>query len=104
MHLADRRGRDRHRVELDEQPLERVAELLLDHALGLLERERAHVVLERTQLVDDVRRDDVGTRREQLPELHERRPELLEQLAQVLAARGRRHPLLVRQPGRGAAG
>ena len=39
------------------------------------------------QLGDDVRRDDVGPRREQLPELDERRAELVEQLAQVLAAR-----------------
>ena len=39
MHLADRRGRDRHRVEVEEQPLERVPELLLDDAqIG-----RAHV-------------------------------------------------------------
>ena len=89
VHLADRRRRDRHRIELEEQPLDRVAELLLDHALGLLERERPHVVLEAAQLGDDVRRHDVGARREQLPELHERRPELVEQLAQMLAARGR---------------
>ena len=84
--LADRRRRDGLRVELEEQPLERVAELLLDHALRLLERERAHVVLERAQLGDDVGRHDVRARREQLAELDERRPELVEQLAQVLAA------------------
>ena len=78
VHLADRRGGDRLLVEVEEQPLDRVAEILLDHALGLVERERAHVVLERTQLGDDVGRDDVGPRREQLPELHERRPELVE--------------------------
>ena len=87
MHLADRRGRDRRGLEVEEQPLERVAELLLDHALGLLERERPHVVLQPAQLDDDVGRHDVGPRREELPELDERRPELVEHLAQVLAAR-----------------
>ena len=88
MHLADRRGRDRHRLELEEQALERVPELVLDHALGLLERERPHVVLQPAQLDDDVGRHDVGTGREELPELHERRPELVEHLPQMLAARG----------------
>ena len=90
VHLADRRGRDRRRLEVEEQPLERVPELLLDHPLGLLERERPHVVLQPAQLDDDVGRHDVGPGREELPELHERRPELVEHLAQVLAARGRR--------------
>ena len=89
VHLADRRRRDGHRIEGEEETVDRVAEILFDHALGLLERERAHVVLEAAQLRDDVRRHDVGARREQLPELHERRPELVEQLAKMLAARGR---------------
>ena len=92
MHLADRRGGERLLVELEEQPLDRLAELLLDHALDLRERERPHVVLEAAQLGDDVRRDDVGARREQLAELDERRPELVEHLAQVAAARRRRPP------------
>jgi hypothetical protein len=48
-----------------------------------------HVVLQRSELGDDVRRNDVGTCREQLPELHERRAELVEQLTQVLPARRR---------------
>ena len=46
----------------------------------------AHVVLEAAQLGDDVGRDDVRARREQLPELDERRPELVEHLAQVSPA------------------
>ncbi len=87
MHLADGGGRDRRRLEVEEEPLERVSELLLDHPLGLLERERPHVVLQPAQLDDDVRRHDVGPGREKLPELHERRAELVEYLAQVLAAR-----------------
>ena len=77
-------------VELEEEPLDRLAELLADHALDVGERERAHVVLEAAQLGDDVRRDDVGPRREQLAELDERRPELVEHLAQVAPARRRR--------------
>ena len=44
------------------------------------------------ELGDDVRRDDVGPRREQLAELDERRAELVEHLAQVLAALRRRCP------------
>ena len=86
MHLADRGGRDRRRLEVEEEPLERVSQLLLDHPLGLLERERPHVVLEAAQRDDDVGRHDVGPGREKLPELDERRAELVEHLAQVLAA------------------
>ena len=89
VHLPDRRGSHRLLVEVEEEPRDRVAELLLDHPLRFLERERAHVVLERAQLGDDVRRNDVGPRRQQLPELHERRTELLEHLPQMLPARGR---------------
>ena len=59
-------------------------------ALDVLERERADVVLQPAQLGDDVRRDDVGPGREQLAELDERRPELVEHLAQVPRASGRR--------------
>ena len=89
MHLADRRGGDRRRVEVEERALERQAELALDDLLDLLERERPDVVLQPAQLGDDVRRHDVGPRREQLAELHERRPELVEHLAQVGAALSR---------------
>ena len=59
VHLPDRRGGDGLALELEEEPLDRVAEVLDDHALGLLERERTHVVLEAAQLGDDVRRHDV---------------------------------------------
>ena len=71
----------------EEQPLDRLPELLANRALDVLERERPHVVLERAELADDVRRNDVGPGREQLAELDERRAELVEQLAQVMAAR-----------------
>ncbi len=101
VHLTDRRRRDRHRVEVEEEPLDRVPQLLLDHALRLLEGERAHIVLQRPQLGDQVGRDDVGPRGQELPELHERRPELLQHLAQVLTARRRRHRTDVRDPPSG---
>ena len=101
MHLSDRRGRDRHRVEVEEQPLERVPELLLDDALGLLEREGAHVVLQRPQLGDQVGRHDVRPGGQKLAELHERRPELLQHLAQMLSARGRCHRVDVGDPPSG---
>src|SRR6266545_2768294 len=86
VHLADRRRRDRLGVELDVEALDRLAELLEHHALDLLVREGAYVVLEAPQLGDDVRREDVGPHREQLAELDEGRAQLLEELAEVLAA------------------
>ena len=81
MHLADRGGGDRGRVELGEELLDREAEVFADHALDVLVREGTHVVLERLELDQDVRRDDVGPRREQLAELDEGRAELVEHLA-----------------------
>ena len=86
MHLADRGGRERLAVELEEESLDREAEVFEDDALDLLVRERAHVVLEAAELADDVRRQDVGPHREQLAELDEGRAELVEELAKVLAA------------------
>ncbi len=85
--LADRGGGDRGLVEVEEEPLDRLAELLADHALGVRVRKRANVVLEPAQLEHDVGRDDVRARREQLAELDERRPELVEHLAEVLPPR-----------------
>jgi hypothetical protein len=92
MHLADRGGGDRPRVEREERAVDPEPELLLDDALDVLDRERRHVVLELLQLDDDVRRDDVGPGREQLTELHERRAELVEHLPQASA------PVAVRLP------
>ena len=86
VHLTDRGGGNRLLVEADERLLDRQAELFLDHDPNLREGERADVVLEAAQLGDDVRRDDIGTRGEQLAELDERRPELVEHLAEVPAA------------------
>ena len=90
MDLADRGSGERLAVELDEEALDRLAELLVDDALDLLVRERAHVVLEPAQLGDDVRRQHVGPHREELAELDEGRAELVEELAEVLAALRRR--------------
>ena len=88
VHLADRRGGQRLAVELEEEALDREAEVFEDDALDLFVRERAHVVLEAAQLGDDVRRQDVWTHREQLAELDEGRAELVEELAEMLAALG----------------
>jgi hypothetical protein len=86
VHLADRRGGDRLAVELEEEALDREAEVVLDDALDLLVREGAYVVLQAAELGDDVRRQDVRAHREQLAELDEGRAELVEELAEVLAA------------------
>ena len=56
--------------------------------LDVFEGKRTDLVLELSQLDDDVRRDDVGPGGEQLPELHERRAELVEHLPQPTAAVG----------------
>ena len=84
--LTDRGGRDRSGIELGEELVDREAEVFLDHILDVAEREGTDIVLEPTQLGDDVRREDIGTRREELPELHERGAELVQHLAEVLAA------------------
>src|SRR6185369_4117166 len=52
----------------------------------IIERNRPDVVLQLLELDDDVRRDDVGTGREQLPELDEGRAELVQHLPQAPAA------------------
>ena len=74
VHLADRGRGDRHLVELLEDLLDGQAELLprspgapASNGSGL------GVVLQAAQLGQDVRRHDVGPRREQLAELDEGR-------------------------------
>ena len=84
---SDRRCRNGLLFEVQEQALDRLSELFANRALDILERERPHVVLQRPELADDVRRHDVGTGRQQLAELHERRAELVEQLTQMVPAR-----------------
>ena len=98
--LPDRRRGNRRLAELEERLLDRQAELVLDHLAHLRERKRRHVVLEAAELGDDVRRHDVGPRREQLAELDERRAELVEHLAQVPARAPSRRPARVRLDAR----
>ena len=74
-------------VEVEEEALDRLPELLADRALDILERERPHVVLQARSSLMMSGGTMSGPGREQLAELHERRAELVEQLAQMVAAR-----------------
>ena len=96
VHLADRRRCDRREVELEKRPIHPEVELGLDGVAHLLERDCRRVVLQPAKLGDDVRRDDVGTRREELAELHEGRPELVEHHPQALATIRRGDGIAVR--------
>ena len=89
VHLADRSGCERLRIDRREDVLPRHAELLLHHADDLLLAERRDGALQLRELVDHLGRDQVGPRREDLAELRERRPELLERASEA-AARVRR--------------
>jgi hypothetical protein len=109
VHLADRGGGDRRRVEVGEELLDAQLEVLADDALDVLVRDRPDVVLELLQLGHDVGRDDVGAGREELAELDEGRAELVEHLAQVPAAlggagRGGAEPRAARAAGRSGGG
>jgi hypothetical protein len=88
VNLPDRGSRDRLLVELRERPRDREPEILLDHPLDVRERHGRDVVLELTELVDDVERHQVRPRGEKLAELDERRAELIEHLSQPPAAIG----------------
>src|SRR5581483_7019740 len=78
VHLADRAGRERRRLDALEHVLPGDAELLLHHLHDLGLRQRRDAVLEVRELVGDLRRDQVGPGGEDLAELAERRAELLE--------------------------
>ena len=82
VHLGDRSGGQRGRLDLSERVLPGDAELGLEHRHDLGLRERRHVVLQPRELGDVLGRQQVGARREHLAELGERRAELLECLAQ----------------------
>jgi hypothetical protein len=86
MHLADRARSERLRVDRGEDILPGNAELLLHHLDDLRLRQRSDVVLERRELDDELGRQEIGTRREDLAQLRERRPELLERVAQPAGA------------------
>ena len=83
MDLSDRGRRERRLLELNEEPLDRLVELLLDRSLDVRERKWTDVVLQAAQLGDDVRRDNIRARGEELPELDEGRPQLVEHVAEV---------------------
>ena len=85
MHLGDRAGGERLRLDVIEHVLPRDAQLLLHHADDLLLAERRHVVLQRRELLDVFGRQQIGARRQDLPELRERRTQLLQRGAQPLA-------------------
>ena len=85
VHLGDRAGGERLWLDVIEDVLPRHAQLLLHHVHDLLLGERRHVVLERRELRDVLGRKQVGTRRQDLSELRERRTQLLERGAQALA-------------------
>src|SRR6266567_4483499 len=90
MDLADRGRRGWLLVELEEGLLDRQAELLLNYAPDVGERNRPDVVLQLLELDHDVGRDDVRASREQLAELDEGRPQLVQHLPQPPpAVRGR---------------
>jgi hypothetical protein len=86
VHLPDRRRGDRLLLELLEDLLDREVELLLDDPADARERLGPGVVLKAAQLVQDVRRHDVGPGGQQLAELDEGRAQLVQHLAQPPAA------------------
>ena len=86
MHLGDRRGGQRHRIERREGGPDRHAELALDDRLRLCAVERQHAVLQQGEIVDDVRRHEVAAGGQDLAELDEDRPEFLQRQAQARTA------------------
>ena len=87
VHLGDRCRSQRFGVELAEGGLRRSAQVFLELFAQLLEGKRGDVLLEQGELLDPLRRQQVASTREDLPELHERRTECLERLARMLCGR-----------------
>ena len=83
VHLGDRAGGHRLGLDVLEHVLPRHPELLLHDLHDFLLGERRHLVLERGELLDELRRQEVGPCREDLAELGERGPELLHGLAEA---------------------
>ena len=81
MHLADRPGGERLRVDALEHVLPRHTELPLHDGHDLTPGHRRHVVLELRELGDELGRQQVWTSGEDLAELGERRAKLLERPA-----------------------
>ena len=95
MHLGDRAGGQRRGLDVIEDVLPRHAELLLHHLHDLFLAERRHVVLQGRELLDVLGREQVGSGRQDLAELGERRTELLERGAQALALPAPAHGALL---------
>ena len=98
VHLRDRAGGERLRLHRLEDVLPRDAELLLHHRDDLRLGERRHVVLQGRELFDELGREQVRSRREDLPELAERGTELLERGAEPLGLASPAHGALLVGP------
>ncbi len=84
VHLRDRPGGERERLDRLEHVLPRDAELLLHHAHDLFLGQGRNVVLEGRELLDELGRHEVRTCRQDLAQLGERGSELLERAPQAL--------------------
>jgi hypothetical protein len=80
--LRDRRGRDRLRIELREDVVRVGTEFLPQHGRDLVGVGVRDLVLEFAQFVDEHRWKNIGARREELAELHERHAALLQRAPQ----------------------
>lgn len=89
MNLRDGCGGERLLVDEGEGLRQAHAELGGQDLLHLGERKRRHVVLQPRERLGVRLRDDIGPRRQQLPELDEGRPEFLDVACQLLGL-GRR--------------
>ncbi len=78
------------RVKALEGAGQRETELFLNHLFGYGEWERANSVLEFDQLFDDIRRDDVGPRAEELTELDKCGAEFVQHLPDMTTSLRRR--------------
>ena len=89
VHLAERGGGHRLRVELGERLRDAHAEFGVDDLLDLRERERPDLVLEACERVNVGRRQEVCARGHELRQLDEGRPHLLHVGGQFLHLGGR---------------
>ena len=87
MHLGDGRGCERLRIDLGEQLAPGLLQPLLDEAQDLLEREGRRAVLQGRKLGDEIGRNHVRARGEDLAELDEGRSQLGERVAKPARAR-----------------
>ena len=83
VHLGNRGSRQRYRVELEEEIIDALSQRLLNRAFRDARRQRWHSVLQKRELGDDLRRQQVRVGAQGLTELHERRSELLERQAEA---------------------